>query len=471
MKKAFIYIGLLLLSAGRIIAQTDVQSTGILYVSTGTDTLYITGAFTNTSAAALTNNGRLYVKQNLTNGQASMAVGTGILILNGTSNQTVAGAQPFKTFNLITDNTAGFTLNANLDVSGAHTFTNGVIATSVTPNYLIYQAGASYSGAADGRNVNGWVKKFGNTNFTFPVGNGTYLRDVALNSISSSSEFNVKYSGSTPNTSNVTAPIMLVDANEYWSIVKVSGGSAQVAMNWNNSKVPFPNYVLTAIRATWYNGAFWTDQGGSASGNILTTGNITSNSVSSFGSFTFGSIDFYLSMQFVSLHATRNAGYNLVQWKTADESNVRHYNIERSFDASLFSSIGTVAAIGGGDYTFRDMSPSEKTTWYRIRGVDNDGKTKYSPVVMVAGLSSSPIFEVAGNVVSRYIHIMASVEYKGNYEYSIVNAAGQVLQKGNLSIANAGISSIEVNSAVGHGVYFLNIQNAQHRLAAKVNVR
>src|SRR6185369_16790292 len=134
-------------------AQSDLQNNGTLYISTSSDILYINGAFTNAAAGALTNNGSLYVRQNLSNAQASMAIGTGTLYLNGTSAQSIAGAQVFKNFNLVTNNSAGITLNNNLDVSGTRTFTSGVITTSATPNYLVYEAGSSYTGDGNTRHV------------------------------------------------------------------------------------------------------------------------------------------------------------------------------------------------------------------------------------------------------------------------------------------------------------------------------
>ena len=89
--------------------------------------------FSNSSAAALVNNGSLYIKANLTNDQSSMSAGTGTLYLNGSSAQSLGGAQAFKTYNLETNNSSGITLNINLSVSGAHTFTAGLVATSSTP--------------------------------------------------------------------------------------------------------------------------------------------------------------------------------------------------------------------------------------------------------------------------------------------------------------------------------------------------
>src|SRR5689334_13328661 len=90
-------------------AQIDLRNSGILYSSSSGDVLYINGNFTNTSTAALTNSGTIQVKLNLINDQASMAVGTGTLTLNGTSTQIVSGSQTFKTYNLITNNSSGIT--------------------------------------------------------------------------------------------------------------------------------------------------------------------------------------------------------------------------------------------------------------------------------------------------------------------------------------------------------------------------
>ena len=238
-------------------AQVTVQNNGIAFISSSSDIVFINGSLNNATGAALTNNGSLYVNQDVTNNQASMSAGTGTLYLNGTAMQTIAGAQTFKTFNLITNNSAGFTLNNNLSASGLHTFTTGHITTSAAPNFMIYESGASYNGDNDSKHVNGLVKKNGSTDFIFSVGNGTYERTIALTNLTAISKFNVKYfDGPTPNTSSLFPPLVLIDVNEYWTINKISGNSARVAMNWDNSKVPVPQVLTSNIRATYYNNSF-----------------------------------------------------------------------------------------------------------------------------------------------------------------------------------------------------------------------
>ncbi|HRG93047.1 MAG TPA: hypothetical protein PLZ10_08870, partial [Chitinophagaceae bacterium] len=110
-------------------------------------------AFTNSSTAALVNNGDLYLRADIANHQVSMASGSGTLYLNGSAAQQLTGSAVFNTYHLVTDNSSGITLNNNLSVGGNHSFVNGLIASSVTPNYLIYQSGATHSGAADSRHV------------------------------------------------------------------------------------------------------------------------------------------------------------------------------------------------------------------------------------------------------------------------------------------------------------------------------
>jgi hypothetical protein len=148
-------------------SQTAVTNTGILYISTNTDIFYAGSDFTNTSTL-LTNNGQLHIKGNLINNQTPATTGTGTLYLNGTSAQSVSGSAVFKTFNLNTNNASGITLNNNLSVSGTHTFIAGKIASSVTPNYLIYETGSSHTGSSDAAHVTGWVKKWAIAILHFP---------------------------------------------------------------------------------------------------------------------------------------------------------------------------------------------------------------------------------------------------------------------------------------------------------------
>ena len=451
---------LVLLFTNRASAQVDLNNSGILYLSISTDTVYINGNFNNTSVADLTNNGRLYVRQNIANDQSSMSIGTGTLYLNGSIAQILNGTQPFKTFNLVTNNSAGITLNNNLSVSGAHTYTSGMIVTAATPNYLVYEAGSSYSGSADTRHVNGWVKKFGNTNFTFPVGDASRERPVTLATLSISSEFNCKYSRSTPNIYNLAAPLVAIDSNEYWQINKISGGTAQVNMNWNTAKVPFYNVLLADITSAYFNGLSWTNVGGTASGSALTSGTITSNAVNSFGRFTFGYKSFPVPLKLLSFTAERRSGVTYLNWITDNEENVSHFDIQRSDNGTDFINIGNLNARNSGKqehYHLEDHSSLNGIAYYRIRSVDIDGKYSFSRVVAVTEKDINANDFLVLNPVRTGITVFNKTGREGDFNYRLFTTGGQHIMSGNVHMTSNGGSVLQLPSSVSQGIYIIEI--------------
>ncbi len=78
---------------------------------------------------------------------------------------------------------------------------------------------------------------------------------------------------------------------------------------------------------------------------------------------------------------------NVLRWTTASETNSDHFEVERSLDGQVFTKIGELAAAGttsaAHSYVFTDVAATA-TSYYRLRQVDFDGTTSYSPVVTLA---------------------------------------------------------------------------------------
>jgi hypothetical protein len=472
MKKAIIHITLLL-SAVYTHAQEAVTNKGGLQVHAGTS-MYCFGDFSNNSAGALVNNGSLYILGTTTNDQASMSTGTGTLYLVGSSSQSVNGTQSFNTYNFVSDNTAGIVLNNNLSVSGAHTFTNGMITTSATPNYLVYEAGSTYSGTSDSRHVNGWVKKNGNNNFAFPVGDASFLRSAQIASLSASSEINCHYYRPTQNPFNLSSPLVQVKANEYWQIDKVSGGTAQITLNWDNSKVAMDNVLVADIVVAHYTGGNWTDAGGTASGNILTTGTaVTSNSLSSFSPFTLGYKSFPVPVTLISFTAERNYGTTHVKWITENEQGVDHYEIQKSYNATTFSTIGNTAGRNTGNrelYNYDDHSALQGVAYYRLRSADRDGKYNYSKIVAVFENDQSASGFIIMNPVRTVITIINKTKEEGPFSYALFSSSGQLMLKGNVSMGINGSVVLPLPAPIASGVYTLELSNRNIRYSQKILV-
>ena len=456
-------------------AQVNVTNQGVLFISSSTDILYINGDFSNNATGSLTNNGKLYVSQALTNDQSSMSAGIGTLYLNGSASQLVSGSQVFKTYNLVTDNGAGITLNNDLSISGTHTFTAGLIASSATPNYLVYEAGASYSGDNDSRHITGWTKKIGNTNFIFPVGDATYERPSAISNLSASSEFNCHYYTPTQNVFNLASPIVQVKANEYWQVDRVSGGTAQITLNWDHSKVPMDNIILADILVAHYSGGNWTDAGGSpsATGNVTTTGSVTSNIINSFGSFTPGYKTFPVPLKLISFTAERRSGISYLRWTTVNEQNVSHFEVQRSYDAVNYSTIGNVTARNSGNmeqYHFEDNSSFKGFAYYRIRSVDIDGKFSYTKIAVVSEIDLQSTSFIVLNPVRNAITVFNKTNKDGSFIYRLFNSLGQLMVSGNVNMSNNVGVVLPLPPQTAAGIYILELSNDKTQFRQRVLV-
>jgi len=449
-----------LLLTGLAHAQTDLQNNGTLGISPG-GVLYISGSFSNTATATLVNRGNLHVQQGIINAQPAMAGGAGTLYLGGSVLQVVSGPQPFSTFNLVTNNSAGILLNTDLNINGLHTFSAGAITTSDAPRYINYQDGASYTGANDTRNIKGFVSKTGTSDFVFPVGNGTVQRPVGVSNISAVSTFSASYGSPTTNTANLTTPLVKVTPYEYWTVNKISGGTATVDLYWDNSKVTMPPYIVADIRVASYVAGSWTAQGGNATGNTTTTGTIRSNPLASFGAFTFGSVSFALPVNIIRFSASIVTGGNLVSWTTSDEINVSHYELQRSDDGISFYNIGTIPAqnsAGMLQYQYTDSKPMQQSVvYYRLRSVDKDATSKLSTIITINNTNNNPALFYAVNPVRSRIELQVQ-RINGTFRYSIHSLSGQTLQQGTFTVGQPGRYNIPLLPAIAKGVYVLQVE-------------
>jgi hypothetical protein len=249
----------------------------------------------------------------------------------------------------------------------------------------------------------------------------------------------------------------------------VSGtAAAQVAMNWDNSKIRFPNLMLADIRASSYDGTFWRSMGGSATGSALSTGNVTSSSVSAFNrNFTFGSIAYTLPVKIISFTAGRTNDYTKLNWAVSNELNLIRYELQRSDDGIGFYTIYSQIPFnrnGTEFYSYDDKKHLGGTVFYRLKIIDLSTQINYSHIVTVSANTSGKEFYVITNPVNTTIDVYAGAAIKGLYNYTIVNTGGQVIQAGALEIRNAGTYSIYLKPGITAGVYVFVIKNETSQL-------
>ena len=107
---------------------------------------------------------------------------------------------------------------------------------------------------------------------------------------------------------------------------------------------------------------------------------------------------FPLPLDWLLFTGRRKEDTVVLQWRTANEINTSHFEVERSANGVEFKRIGQIMASGGAqnDYEFSDSAPVKGLNFYRLQQVDKNGAAKYSAIVKVyfgdAGATTLKLF-------------------------------------------------------------------------------
>ncbi len=127
----------------------------------------------------------------------------------------------------------------------------------------------------------------------------------------------------------------------------------------------------------------------------------------------------------------------LLRWHTASEKNNDHFDIERSLDGVRFAKIGQVAGHGttsaASAYAFTDAGVAAQATgpvYYRLRQVDLDGTSSFSPVRSVGfTTSAAPVaLSLYPNPAQANTKLdLSQLPATGSYQVQLLDATGRLV--------------------------------------------
>jgi len=134
-----------------------------------------------------------------------------------------------------------------------------------------------------------------------------------------------------------------------------------------------------------------------------------------------------------------------IAWVADMELNVDRYEIERSFDGANWSAIGTVKSKGNTEtatrYAFKDALKLAGVVSYRLKMIDIDGTSAYSPVKTLKAGAETEI-AVFPNPATTYVVISAGDNI--SQQVQIISHTGQVVKQvaahGKISISVMGFT-------------------------------
>lgn len=180
-----------------------------------------------------------------------------------------------------------------------------------------------------------------------------------------------------------------------------------------------------------------------------------------------------LPVSFTSVKAYQQNSGIAVEWKVANQTNIKNYEIEKSTNGTTFIAVATQAAIGtsGADaaYNWFDANPVAGNNYYRIRSVANSGDTRYSEIVNVKISKEDAAFTVSPNpVLNHTIVLQFTAAEKGTYQLKLVNTAGQVmLTQTVMHHGGSAAQSLALAPSVPGGYYRLEIIRPDNTKAVK----
>ncbi len=183
---------------------------------------------------------------------------------------------------------------------------------------------------------------------------------------------------------------------------------------------------------------------------------------SDWGLFDFDTITVAgtLPLKLLSFTGIKNQATVSLKWRTDNEVNTSHFEIERSSNGINFSKIGTVTALnraGINNYALDDQAPFTGMNFYRLKQVDIDGKFTYSNILRMLFENVGKSLNIYPNPATQFVQF----DFSGKQKTVLVNlfdAQGRHVQTSTL----ANQSPLQLNiEKLAKGKYLIQLSDGE----------
>jgi Secretion system C-terminal sorting domain len=181
-----------------------------------------------------------------------------------------------------------------------------------------------------------------------------------------------------------------------------------------------------------------------------------------FDDLTQGTLNVSLPVTFMGFVARNNADESIkLLWNVAEEVNVRGYYVEVSTDGTNFVNAGYVTASGKSIYFLDYNGFKANITLFRVRNIDFDGGSKYTPVIRVYSKSD------ASTLIQLYpvpATDQVTIQHNQSFEKAMIVLSGldgRVLQQVNVSPFTLQ-TQLNING-LAKGIYIVQYYNGKDR--------
>ena len=348
--------------------------------------------------ATLTNEGQLDVGGDLTNNGivTTPTAPAALLRATGPGLQNLTGSAALPVQNLTINNPAGVAIATSVSVAGTVTLTSGLVTVaSGTP--LVLLPTATDPAETTTARLLGPVSMAAR-----PVNAAAFGPFLGLTMPAGASVANLTVTRVTGPTA-VTTVGSNSSAAVYWEVATSAGGAPARTLNFSwlaaldngRNMAQATPWRSVAPYTTWVRAAGAPTNVAVADPRVYAPG---ASAEAVAGRFTFSDPSAPLPVELTAFSARRQNQDARLDWATASEKNSAWFEVERSRDGRRFELAGRVAGQGTTtaphEYLLVDLNVARygvPTLYYRLRQVDTDGTTSYSPVRSVAVESTTAL--------------------------------------------------------------------------------
>ncbi|WP_027001621.1 T9SS type A sorting domain-containing protein [Hugenholtzia roseola] len=424
----------------------------------------------NQAAGVVSHSGTLIIRENLTNDGSFTGNTNSLVAFEGAAMQYVyGGAIPLLYDMRVNNGAQHVTLENSVRITNNLLLTNGRLFAPEADPVLFAPTALNPAESNANRIVGRAVMETRNVGVS------------ALNFLNANLAAGADMGNVTLNRRTGTLGIITINSNEsiacYWTFETSAAGSRNITFSWlsdlDNGK------DLTQMQR-WRTASYntltdpWVERTPiidiSSRSHSQGEGNIQN-------SWTFSDMLNPLPIELRRFEVEKEGEAALVWWETASEKDLLHYELERSYQGQDFVRIHTQVAKNEPTlYRFVDnelpilSQGAEQFVYYRLKWVETNGETFYSPVRALALEKRDAEAQISLKALPNPFENQTTIEIKNpegrGFDWLLTDVSGKVLSSGSSQEKQMTLDLVEVVKQ--NGVYFFHISYVGKKKTLKV---
>ncbi len=161
----------------------------------------------------------------------------------------------------------------------------------------------------------------------------------------------------------------------------------------------------------------------------------------------------------------------LISWSTASEINNDYFEILRSTDGKIYHTIGEIDGSGNSavenHYTFTDKRVNQGNNFYKIRQVDYDGNSSYSPTRSIRLQSNEESFTISPNPSPATEIKIYTTAISGDIDFYLYDGMGKKIDHLARSLEQSDHLTLRPSEPLENGQYYIRMYSGYHLIDTK----